>query len=95
MPLEIMKKRFEVGRNSEPFKTFSEWLGNEIPESRKWISRIEALVITRGLLGDTVCLVTQAPAPNNWSKIADAISGGLEAQCGIRPFEVECASKIP
>ena len=87
-------KRFEVGRNSASFKTFAGWLAGEVPEARDWIVKIDALVITRNLLGDTVRLVTQSPMPSSWSRISAAISDGLESQCGLRPFDVECSPTL-
>lgn len=87
-------KRFEVGRNSAPFKTFAGWLAGEVPEARDWIAKIDALVITRNLLGDTVRLVTQSPTPASWARMSAAISDGLESQCGLRPFDVECSPTL-
>jgi hypothetical protein len=87
-------KRFEVGRNSPPFKSFTAWLAGEVPEARDWIAKIDALVITRNLLGDTVRLVTPAPTPSSWARIAASIAEGLESQCGLRPFDVECSPTL-
>ena len=87
-------KRFEVGRNSAPFKAFTGWLASEVPEARGWIAKIDALVITRNLLGDTVRLVTQSPTPSSWARVCAAISAGLESQCGLRPFDVECSPTL-
>ena len=87
-------KRFEIGRHSEAFKTFAGWLMGEIPEAGAWIARVDALVITRNLLGDTVRLVTQSKPPAEWPRISAAIANGLEEQCGVRPFDVECSASL-
>jgi hypothetical protein len=86
-------KRFEIGRNTAPFRTFAEWLASEVPECKKWLSTVSALVITRNLLGDTVRLV--APSDGiEWGRVSAAIMDGLESQCGVRPFDVEVADTL-
>lgn len=83
--------RFDVGRKSSPFKTFIDWLVEQDPGSERWLATVDALVISRNLLGDTVRLISPARRPANWPAIASVIATGFECQCGVRPFDVECS----
>jgi hypothetical protein len=90
-------KRFEIGRKTASFVTFTEWVTGQVPEVVEPFKELRMVVFNRTLLGCCALLVfwkqeqAEAFEVTHLSRVEKALTAGMLEQCGIKLAAVDAA----